>query len=130
MQMVALLLVWFDVQERNCACGNFITVLFSFGVSLLRNLDNLFNERIGIDINQTDMIIIIPAHKPSLLHDLLWFLTIVGKEGRWDLEKYFTGRGVTHYPSVVVGADVEVLGQVGREEAVHLELVVITYTKG
>ena len=86
MQMLALLLVWFDVQERNCACGNFITVLFSFGVSLLRNLDNLFNEWICVDINQANMIITIPAHEPSLLHYLLGILRVVGKEGGWNLE--------------------------------------------
>ena len=94
-----------------------------------RNLYYLLDEWIGIDVNHADLCPCIPAHEPCLLHNLLRFFRIVSQESGRNLEKDLAGGRIAHYPSEVIRVDVEMLGKVGREKAVHLEYVLVTDAK-
>ena len=92
--------VGLDIQEGYSRCCNLITKLL-WRVWIIRDLNDLLNKRIRVDINETDLLAIVPAHKARLFDVILRSVWWVLEESWRNLEMDFTCFAVTDDPSIV-----------------------------
>ena len=77
-----------DVKEGNGGRVNLVRQLLVYA-RIIRDLDNLNDMGVGIDIDKTDRVIALPSHEARLSHNKLWPPNDSSKESAWNFEMDF-----------------------------------------
>ena len=100
-----------DVKEGNGGRVDLVRQLLVYA-RIIRDLDNLNDMGVGIDIDKTDGVIALPSHEARLSHNKLWSPNDSSKESAWNFEMDFAGQRISDQESLISWVDIQVLRQI------------------